>query len=121
MKKFVIMFILLAITGFISAQLPKGSMAKSADAQPRMAQRKFQILVENERNVKTVQDTNERLLAFQKNSHDENQRSLLLAGLLLEGLTSAFKQKTINATSNLVSLGINYATEAMKNKRKYLM
>lgn len=115
MNKIVTLIILCAFTGIVMAQKPIGNPGSQ---QPRLAERKFQILVENEKNVKTVQDTNERLLALQKKSHDENQRSLLLASLLFEGLTSAFKQKTINATSNLVSLGINYATEAMKSKRK---
>lgn len=115
MKKIVSSIILCAFAGIVTAHKPTENQS---DEQPRLAERKFQILVENERNVKKVQDTNERLLAIQKVSHDDNQRSLLLAGLLWEGLTSAFKQKTINATSNLVSLGINYATEAMKSKRK---
>ena len=117
MKKVVSMLILLVIAGTTFAQPAKRPMGKTGNNQPRMAQRKFVILVENERNIKKVQDTNDLLLALQESSRGEAQRGLL-GDLLWAGFTSSFKQKTVNATSNLVSLGINYLSEAMKNKRE---
>lgn len=42
----------------------------------------------------------------------------LFGDLLREGYTTAFKQKTINATQNIVSLGLSYVTEALSSKRE---
>lgn len=117
MNRFVLFIILLAFAGVITAQSPKGFKGGSGNGQPRMAQRKFQIIVENERNARNVQDTNERLLAMQESSRDDAQRGLL-GDLLWAGYTSAFKQKTVNASSNIVSLGLNIVTEALKSKRE---
>ena len=101
------MLLLLMIAGTISSQGPKGPMGKHGNGLPRAAQRKFQIIVENMRNARKVQDTNDRLLALQESSRGEAQRGLF-GDLLWQGFTSSFKQKTVNATSNLVSLGLNY-------------
>lgn len=117
MKKTVSMLLLLIIAGTMSAQGSKGLSGKSGSGLPRPAQRKYQIFVKNERNVKTIQDTNDRLLALQESSRDEAQRGLF-GDLLWQGFTSSFKQKTVNATSNLVSLGLNYFQEALKSDRE---
>ena len=117
MKKLLSMILLLVITGTMSAQPHNEDMGKPSKGLPRSAQRKFQILVENEKNIKTVQDTNDRLLALQEATRGEAQRGLF-GDLLWEGFSSAFKQKTVNATSNLVSLGLNYITESLKSKRE---
>ena len=84
MKKVVSKLILLAVAGTISAQGPKAPRGKSEGNQVRMAQRKFQIFVENERNAKKVQDTNNRLLALQESSRGEAQRGLF-GDLLWQG------------------------------------
>lgn len=117
MKNLLSLIILLAMAGTVSAQAPKGPMGNPGKGKARMAQRKFQILVQNERNIKKVQDTNERLLALQESSRGEAQRGLF-GDLLWQGFTSAFKQKTVNASSNLVSLGLNYMQEAFKSDRE---
>lgn len=117
MKKSITVFLLLIVVGTMSAQGPKGPMAKPDSGQPLKSQRKYQILVENERNARKVQDTNNRLLALQESSRDEAQRSLF-GDLLWTAYTSVFKQKTVNATSNLVSLGVNYVAEALKSDRE---
>lgn len=117
MKKLVSMLILFTFAGTMSSQPARPPMGKQSNGQLRMAQRKFQILVENERNAKKVQDTNNRLLAFQESSRGQAQRGLL-GDLLWQGFTSAFKQKTVNASSNLVSLSLNYVTEALKSDRE---
>ena len=113
MRKAIILFILFAIAGTLSAQTSK----KKGDEQPRMAQRKFQILIQNERNVQKVQETNDRILAFQESTRGELQRGLLGDYLML-GYMTALKQKTISVTSNLLSLGISHISEAVKSKRE---
>lgn len=120
MKKIVSMLCLLIVAGTMSAQPPKGKapMGEGSSVKTHTAQRKFQILVENEKNAKKVQDTNERLLSLQESTRGDAERSLLLVDLLWTGVTSAFKQKTVNATSNLVSMGMNYVSEALKSKRE---
>ena len=118
MKRIVSILILLVMASSMLAQGPKGPMGKPENRQAQKAQRKFQILVENERDIRKVEDTNERLLALQETSRDNEERSLLLASLLWTGISSSFKQKTVNATSNLVSMGINYVSEALKSKQK---
>lgn len=117
MKKTVLTAILLAFAGTMYGQAPKDSTGNSGNSQPILAQRKFQILVENERNARVVQETNDRLLAMQESARSEAQKGLL-GDLLWKGFSSAFKQKTVNATSNLVSLGLNYVTEAFKSDRE---
>lgn len=117
MKKTVSMFLLLLIAGMISAQNVKRPMGKPGNGQPQAAQRKYQIIVENEKNAKKVQDTNDRLLALQESSRAVAQRGLF-GDLLWQAFTSSFKQKTINATSNLVSLGLSYLQEALKSDRE---
>lgn len=117
MKKIESLFLLLIIAGAMSAQPPKGPKGKYGNGQPRTAQRKYQIIVENERNAKKVQDTNSRLLALQESSRGEAQRGLFGA-LLWQGFTSSFNQKTVNATSNFVSLGLNYFQKALKSDRE---
>jgi len=117
MKKLLSILFLLTIAGTMSAQEIKGATISSDNVLPRTAQRKYKIIVENERSAKVVQKTNEQLLALQESSRDESQRGLLV-DLLWQGFTSAFKQKTVNASSNLVSLGLNYVTEAFKSDRE---
>lgn len=114
MNKILSIIILLSVAGTVTAQSPKGMSGKG---QIRMAQRKYQILVENERNVKKVQDTNNRLLSLQESSRSAAQRGLF-GDLLWTGFTSSFQQKTVNATSNLVSMGLSYVAEALKSKRE---
>ena len=117
MKKAVTMLLLLMIAGTFSVQGPKGSMGKPGDGQPKKAQRKYQIIVENEREVKEVQGTNHRLLTLQDESRSLSQRGML-GDLLWTGYTNAFKQKTVNATSNLLSVGISHLAESLKSKRE---
>lgn len=117
MKKTVSTLLLLMIAGTMFAQSPREPLDKIGRGLPRAAQRKYQIIVENERNAQNVQDTNDRLLALQESSRGEAQRGLF-GDLLWQGFTSSFKQKTVNATSNLVSLGLNYIQEVFKSDRE---
>lgn len=83
----------------------------------RPAKRKFQIIVENERQPDSIINANRRLAELQAARHSAGQRGLL-GDLLREGYAGAFKQKTLNASSNIVSLGISYVSEALKSKRE---
>ena len=113
MRKLICIFILLAIAGSIYAQDSKESRTKIEKGQTRKAQRKFQILVENERDVKIVENNTERLLRFQDSVRNGKDRSLI-AGLLLSGLGSTIRDKTVKASQNVVNL----MTEALRSKRK---
>lgn len=110
MKKLLIIIILVSVFGHVSSQT-------SDNAQIKKAQRKFQILVKNEEKERTIQESNNKINALQSASRSIAQRGLF-GDLLWTGYTSSFTQKTVNATSNLVSLGINYLTEALKSDRE---
>lgn len=111
------MLILLLFAGTMSAQKSNDFGDSLKNVLPKTAQRKYQIIVKNERNVKKVQETNNQLMALQESSRNEAQKGLL-GDLLWQGFSSAFQQKSVNATSNLVSLGLNYLTEAFKSDRE---
>lgn len=117
MKKVLSMFILLVTAGMMLAQGQGALMGKPNRTKSRMAQRKYQILVENEREEKRVIDTNNRLMAIQESSRGAAERGVL-SELLWKSFSSAFKQKTLNASSNLLSLGVSYLTEALKSDRE---
>ena len=116
MKKVFTILFLLSLTGMTSAQGPKKNVPMS-NKQAKPAQRKYKILVENEKKARTIQETNDRLLSMQATARSETEKGLL-GDLLWTGFTSAFKQKTVNASSNLVSMGLNYFTEALKSDRE---
>ena len=111
------MLVAMALASMSLAQAPGMKTGNPDNGHPRKAQRKFQILVENEREAKVIQETNERLTSMQDASNSQAQRGLL-GDLIWTGLTSAFKQKTVNATSNLASLGLSYLNEALKSNRE---
>ena len=117
MKKLLSLFATIALASLSYAQAPMGNKGISRGGHPMQAQRKFVILVENEREPKVIQETNERLIVMQDTSRNQSQRGLL-SDLLWTGFTSSFKQKTVNATSNLASLGLSYVSEALKSKRE---
>lgn len=113
MKKILAMFTLLLLAEGMTALPPKDNTGNA----PRRAQRKFQILVENQQKVKTIQETNNQLMAMQESSRGDAQRGLL-SELLFKSYSSSYKQKTVNASSNLVSLGLSYVTQALKSDRE---
>ena len=118
MKKATAIVFLLSVAGMMPAQESQESVGKNAKVQQSVpAQRKFKILVENEKKAKIIEDTNDKLLSMQEYARSERQKGLL-GDLLWTGFTSAFKQKTVNTTSNLISLGINYVTETLKSDRE---
>lgn len=118
MKRFFSLFILLtAVMAAYSQKPSQGAAGNAGDQTLRQAQSKFQILVTNERDKSVIQQTNRELRALQDSSHVDATRGLL-GDLLWQGFSSAFKQKTVNATSNLASMGLDYFSEALKSKRE---
>lgn len=114
MKKIISIIVLLSLTGMVFAQNPqKGGRFPHAQKQ-LPAERKFQILVSNENNEEVIHECNDRLLSLQERSL--GNRSLLES--LWKSATSSLKQKTVNASSNLLSLGINYLSELVKSDRE---
>lgn len=117
MRKQLLTIVFLAFAIAVMGQRPGNDASAPGSKRPRTAQRKFKILVENENKAKTILETNDELQALQETARGETDRGLL-GDLLWTGYTSAFKQKTVNATSNLVSMGISYLTEALKSDRE---
>lgn len=116
MKKTLILFALCLISGIITAQPQHKKEKKGNDQELLEAERKFEILVTNVEKQDIIQSSNERFLQLQSESKD---RALgAFGGLLWTAYSSSIVQKTVNATSNLVSLGINYLTEAIKGERQ---
>ena len=113
MKRLILTLCFFIVAGSIHAQDSYESKSKIEKGQTRKAQRKFQILVENERDVRKVENNTERLLRFQDSVREGKDRSLL-AGLLLSGLGGTIREKTVKASQNVVNL----VTEALRSKRK---
>lgn len=87
--------------------------------------RKYQVLVElekpqvidrNNREMKAATD-NAKHAAMMADSENSGEKSAFLAALAT-GFGTSLVQKTQNATSNLMSVGINYLVEAMKSDNK---
>ena len=116
MKKIIISSILCMLVGLSFAQGPQGQRQGLPGQKPRQAQRKFQILIKNENKPQVIQASNDRLAVLQDEARSMTERGIL-GDLLWTGYTSAITQKTVNASSNLLSLGINYLTEAFKSDR----
>lgn len=81
------------------------------------AKRKFQILVTNEKDAQKVEEMNEGLANFKK-SMDAAKNEKSLGEALKTSFGSTAVQKTINATSNILSLGISYLTEALRSHQQ---
>lgn len=113
---FTLISLFLLSTG-VYAQDDGGAQNHPRGTHARPAKRKFQIIVENERQPDSIINANRRLAELQAARHSAGQRGLL-GDLLREGYAGAFKQKTLNASSNIVSLGISYVSEALKSKRE---
>ena len=71
------MLILLLFAGTMSAQKSNDFGDSLKNVLPKTAQRKYQIIVKNERNVKKVQETNNQLMALQESSRNEAQKGLV--------------------------------------------
>ncbi len=117
MKKKYILFIALLSAGVLSAQPSKGggAQAQAKGQQARPAQRKFQILVKNVDRESVIRNSNE---LMQEQQAASKERAIGAFGSLLwSAYSTSIIQKTVNATSNLVSLGVNYLAESIKGER----
>lgn len=103
----------------VMAQMP-GNNAKGTPMN-----RKYQVLVELEkpadivRNNQAMRTATEstKLAAHKAGAAGGEEKGLFLQSLAT-GFGSALVQKTQNATSNLISVGVNYLVESMKSDRK---
>lgn len=109
-RKTVTLLLLLAV-------LTTPALAQTGAETTLNAQRKFQILVTNEDKTAAIDECNQRLAQLQEKTRGLATRGLL-GDLIWQGVTSSFKQKTVNATSNLVSFGLEYLTDKVKSHRK---
>lgn len=109
------------------AILSLGAMAQNNASQKQSGPmtRKFQMLVELDKqpdimvhNQKMKMATeNAKMMAMMSGAEGSEKSSAFLQSLA-NGFGSALVQKTQNATSNLVSVGVNYLIEAMKSDSK---
>ena len=115
MKRFISFAILLIVAGTIWGQGPQ-KKHEAPNRPVKQALRKFQILVTNQSEASPILKYNDQLRALQLSSESKAARGVL--GDLLKGAyKSSFAQKTVNASSNLLSLGISYLSEAVNPKQ----
>lgn len=91
----------------------KGASNEDNSQRPKKAFRKFQIMVTNEEKEKNIKANNDRLLALQATSRENSERGIL-GNLIKTAYSSSLVQKTVNASSNLLSLGVSYLEQAVK-------
>lgn len=111
--------LLLAGTGPLGAQPAPGGNARHQGGSTVGVERKFQILVKINDNEQDVQATNAGLRGLQQQAAAQagNRRGVFL-DLLKTGFGSSLTQKTVNATSNVLSLGLNYLAGALKGHQE---
>lgn len=125
MRKTLTLLLAFLAAGIMCAQQPKGGQpqgsapqdkaAQAKGQQTRRAQRKFQILVKNVERESIIRSSNEQM---QEQQTAAKERAIGAFGnLLWSSYSSSIIQKTVNATSNLVSLGVNYLAESIKGER----
>ena len=84
--------------------------------KPLSGERKFQILVNNTNSYEAVMNNNQKLAMMQAENTDDSRG--LLTALLKTGYNTLFVQKTVNASSNLMELGLSYLIDAVKGDRE---
>lgn len=121
MKKYIIPALVLLLAGTLQSsarpatrRTTPGTTADAANAVSRM-ERKFEILVHINDNASELEADNQRLRSLQ--SASGNQTRGIFLDLLKTGFGSSMTQKTVNATSNVLSLGLNYLTTALRGHR----
>ena len=115
MKRLITMMLMvLAAAGSIVASAPnKGAQ----NGQEKVdAVRRYQILVTNENSVKNITNFNDQVRSLQNVAAAEAKRGLGLD--ILNSVTSAFTQKTVDASKGVVGMGISYLANAIKGDRE---
>ncbi len=116
MKRFFIWSILLLCA--MSVQAQKENQIRKGDS--KRAERKFQIIVNNESSADEIVKANNQILLTTNKRNSANTKGLL-GDLLKTAYGSSFVQKTTNASSNLLSLGVSYIEQALKGDRQKWM
>ena len=115
MNRFITMLLMaLAVTGTIEAQILEtgnGTGSKKLEAV-----RRYQILVTNEDTVKNILNYNDQLRALLRDANIDAKRGLAMD--ILNSVTSAFTQKTVDASKGVVGMGISYLADAIKGDRE---
>ncbi len=93
-------------------------MAQNAmtDQEQLKGERKFQILVTNENKPSVINSYNDNVRAMQQATRSAAQRGFL--DNALAGYTGLLTNSTVTATSNLITLGINYLAKKIKGDRE---
>lgn len=112
------------ITAILLAILSLGAMAQTATTQQKSGPltRKFQMLVELDKQPAITERNRDMKIAADKaraqaivSGTEGGEKSVSFLKMLSTGFGTALVQKTQNATSNLLSVGVNYLVEAMKS------
>ena len=115
MKRLITLLLMaIAVTGAFTTQ---ASGADNGTGPVKLnAVRKYQILVTNEDTVKNINKYNEQVRALQGLANADANRGLGME--LLNSITGAFTQKTVDASKGLVGMGITYLANAIKGERE---
>lgn len=109
-------FLLLAIV--VIAPFGMFAQNESAPQKKMGAERKFQILVKVEDSPSMIESNNEKIEQLASEKQGAQKDRGLLFDLIKTGFGSSLTQKTVNATSNVLSLGVNYLINAFKGHRE---
>lgn len=122
MKKTILLTLALLLAGTPSLCARPANRRTTPEATPDTAnaisrmQRKFEILVRINDNADEMEADNRRLRSLQSASADRTRGAFL--DLLKTGFGSSLTQKTVNATSNVLSLGLDYLATALRGHRE---
>lgn len=113
-KLFTLLLMYIAVAGAITTQ---ASTPENGKGPVKLeAVRRYQILVTNEDTVKNIAKYNDQVRMLQGIANAEAKRSLGMD--LLNSFTTAFSQKTVDASKSVIGLGINYLANAIKGDRE---
>lgn len=104
-----------ALTAQPSAGRPTPGGTSDGGGSISRMERKFEILVNINDDATELEADNKRMRSLQSASTDKTRGAFL--NLLKTGFGSSMTQKTVNATSNVLSLGINYLATALRGHR----
>ena len=80
------------------------------------AVRRYQILVTNEDTVKNITRYNDQVRMLQGLANNDAKRGLGMD--LLNGITAAFTQKTVDASKGVIGMGVSYLANVIKGDRE---
>lgn len=115
MKKLITLLLMaIAVTGVFTTQ---ASSADNGKGPAKLnAVRRYQILVTNEDTVKNITKYNDQVRALQGLANASANRGL--GTELLNSFTGAFTQKTVDASKDIIGMGISYLANVIKGDRE---